>query len=115
PVTDPNAVPHPAFDSLNRKVSQLLDAAGASGGVTVAELAGPGPQTWALNGDQQFTAASTYKLPVLMQDAQNEAAGKWKPGDRLCYEAGDWEDGWYTDYDDGTCLTRSELDRRVGQ
>jgi beta-lactamase class A len=105
---------HPSFDRLQSSVAQLLKAAGASGGVTVTELGGPSPQTWSLQGDQQFTAASTYKLPLLMEEAQNVAAGRWHGTDTLCYQDTDWEDGWYTDYQDGTCLSRAQLEHRVG-
>jgi beta-lactamase class A len=102
------------FDALQRTVVQLLSAASATGGVTLAELGGSNPQGWSLNGDQQFTAASTYKLPLLMQEAQNVAAGRWHGTDNLCYQDGDWEDGYYSDYQDGLCMSRSQLEHRVG-
>lgn len=102
------------FARLNQTVTQLLNAAGASGGVTLTELGGTNPQTWSLNGDQQFTAASTYKLPLLMEEAQNVTSGRWHGTDSLCYQDSDWEDGYYTDYKDGTCMSRSQLEHRVG-
>lgn len=110
-----SAVPgRSGFDALQRSVTQLLGAAGASGGVTLAELGGTSPQTWSYNGDQQFTAASTYKLPLLMDEAQNVTSGRWHGTDNLCYQDSDWEDGYYTDYQDGTCMSRSQLEHRVG-
>jgi beta-lactamase class A len=105
---------HPSFDRLQAVVTQLMRAAGATGGVTVTELGGPGPQTWSYQGDQQLVAASTYKLPLLMEEAQNVVAGRWHGTDSLCYQEGDWEDGWYTDYQEGTCLSRAQLEHRVG-
>ena len=104
--------PSRSFAGLESEVSQLLDAADASGGVTLTELSTN--QSWSLNGDESFVAASTYKLPVLMKDAEDIAAGRTSPNDLLCYDSGDWEDGYFSDYEDGACYTRAELDRRVG-
>jgi beta-lactamase class A len=70
---------------------------------------------WSLNGDQSFVAASTYKLPLLMEEAQAIAGGTAHESDVLCYDPGDWEDGWFSDYAPGACYTRGELDRRVGE
>jgi len=106
--------PRPAFAGLERAVSAVLDSADATGGVTLAELGGPSPQTWSYNGDEQFVAASTYKLALLMEEAQNVASGRWHGMDSLCYEDDDWEDGFFTDYQDGVCMSRSQLDQRVG-
>jgi beta-lactamase class A len=107
--------PHPDFEQLQARIDTLLADAGASGGVTLVELGGASPQTWSLNGDQEFTAASTYKLPLLMEEAQNVSAGAWKTDDSLCYQDGDWEDGPYGDYEEGACTSRAELERRIGQ
>jgi beta-lactamase class A len=49
-----------------------------------------------------------------MEEAQNVAAGTWHGTDSLCYQDGDWEDGYYGDYTDGTCMSRSQLEHRVG-
>jgi beta-lactamase class A len=113
PATKPTA-PHPSFASLQLQVTQLLDAAGADGGVTLTELEGDGPQTWSLAGDQKFTAASTYKLPLLMEEAQNVSSGKWHGTDRMCFLDSDYEDGYYNDYHEGSCMSRSQLEHRVG-
>src|SRR5215471_2299412 len=112
--TAPAAATRPGFDALQRAVAQRVSAAGATGGVTLSELGGSNPQMWSLNGDQPFTAASTYKLPLLMEEAQNVAAGRWRGTDNLCYQDSDWEDGYYTDYQDGVCMSRSQLEHRVG-
>jgi beta-lactamase class A len=114
PTATPTGTPRPAFNELQHTVQQLLSAGGADGSVTLTELAGPSAQTWALNGDQQFTAASTYKLPLLMMEAQNVVSGKWKGTDNLCYQDSDYEDGYYSDYHDGVCMSRSQLEHRVG-
>jgi len=116
PVPTPEPTPTPAarsFTGLETQVEGLLQSAGVEGGVTLIEL-GPG-QAWSLNGDQSFVAASTYKLPLLMEEAQDLAAGSAHQGDVLCYDPGDWEDGWFSDYTPGSCYTRAELDRRIGE
>ena len=101
-----------SFANLETAVTQLLDTADASGSVSLTELSSN--QSWSLNGDESFVAASTYKLPVLMKDAEDIATGRASPNDLLCYDSGDWEDGYFDDYEDGACFTRAELDRRAG-
>jgi beta-lactamase class A len=120
PTPEPTPTPTPAltptprsFTALQAQVESLLQSAGVDGSVTLTELTGD--QTWSLNGDRSYVAASTYKLPLLMEEAQNVAAGTVHPNDTLCYDAGDWEDGWFGDYAPGSCFTRGELDRRVGE
>jgi beta-lactamase class A len=105
----------PSFDSLERQIASIVDESGGTAGVSLVELGGDQPQTWSTDGDTSFVAASTYKLPLLMMESQEIAAGSERPGDRLCYEDGDWEDGWYADYEPGACYTRAELMRRIGQ
>ena len=115
PTAIPSGSPQPAartFNALETEVAQLLDSSGATGGVTLLELWSD--QSWSLNGDQSFVAASTYKLPVLMKDAEDIASGRASPNDELCYDPGDWEDGYFSDYEAGVCFTRAELDRRAG-
>ncbi len=113
-VTPAPTPPPRSFATLESEIGQLLQAVGATGGVSLIELGGGQPQSWSLNGDESFSAASTYKLPLLMKDAEDFAAGRVKADQQLCYETGDWEDGWYTDYEEGMCYTRAELDYRVG-
>ena len=100
---------------LANAVQGLLGASGASVGVTVVELAGADPVTWSVNGGQVFTAASTYKLAALMLEAQNIAAGKVDPNGQVCFQADDYESGWFDDYEDGACYTRNELALRAGR
>ncbi len=114
----PLATPAPAttprsFTALQAQVDDLIQSARAEGAVSLIEL-GAG-QSWSLNGTESFVAASTYKLPLLMEEAQDIAAGRAHQDDQLCYDPGDWEDGWFSDYEPGTCYSRSELDRRVGE
>jgi beta-lactamase class A len=99
---------------LELQVAGLAGEAGAEVSVSLVELAGGDPVSWSLDGDQPFVAASTYKLPLLMLEAQNVAAGTASPDDQLCYDPGDWEDGYYSDYEPGSCFTRAELEHRVG-
>jgi beta-lactamase class A len=96
-------------------VAALAPASGAQVGVSLIELGGQQPQTWSHQGDLQFTAASTYKLPLLMAQAQMISAGQATVNDQLCYHDGEWEDGWFGDYTDGSCYSRGELMSRVGQ
>jgi beta-lactamase class A len=110
----PAAAAHPAFDGLQASVTQLIRAAGGNGGVALVELGGPAPQSWSFQGDTPFVAASTYKLPLLMEEAQNVTGGRWRGTESVCYRDGDWEDGWYTDYTDGLCLSRAQLEHRIG-
>ena len=114
PATGPASPPRPAFGALQATIEQILRSGGTNGGVTVTELDGPNPQTWSLAGNEQFVAASTYKLPLLMEEAQNIATGRVKRTDQVCFQDSDAEDGWFDDYDSSTCMARGDLDRRVG-
>jgi beta-lactamase class A len=78
------------------------------------ELGGSSPLVWSYNGGEIFTAASTYKLAALMLEAQNIASGARDPNGFVCYEDADYESGWFDDYADGMCYTRTELARRAG-
>jgi beta-lactamase class A len=99
---------------LTAAVQELVAQSGASAGVTLIELGGPQPITWAINGTTVFAAASTYKLAALMMEAENVAAGKTDPNGAVCFEASDYEAGWFDDYMAGACYTRSELAWRAG-
>jgi beta-lactamase class A len=101
-----------SFAGLEAEVENLLQEAGADGGVSLFEI-GRG-QSWSYNGDQSFVAASTYKLPLLMEEAQRIVSGAAGADDTLCYDPGDWEDGYFTDYAPGQCYSRSDLMERVG-
>jgi beta-lactamase class A len=79
------------------------------------EVGGVNPQSWNSGGEQQFVAASTYKLPLLMDEAQQLAAGAISASDQLCFQPDDWEDGWFADYLPGQCYSRQELAARVGR
>ncbi|TMG28617.1 MAG: serine hydrolase [Chloroflexi bacterium] len=100
--------------TLTAAIQALVDASGASVGVSLIELGGAAPLVWSFNGSAVFTAASTYKLVALMMEAQNIASGKTNPNGYVCYEDADYEDGWYDDYETGACFTRNELARRAG-
>jgi beta-lactamase class A len=107
--------------SVARDVSQLaltvdalIAASGGVAGVTVVELGGTAPLSWSVNGDQVFTAASTYKLAALMLEAENIAAGKTDPNGSVCFEDADYESGWFDDYAVGVCLARTDLSIRAG-
>jgi len=101
--------------TLTAAIEQLVQQSGASAGVSLVEIGGAIPFEWSFNGDAVFTAASTYKLAVLMMEAQNIASGKTSAGGSVCFHDADYEAGWYHDYEPGACFTRTELARRAGQ
>jgi beta-lactamase class A len=82
--------------------------------VVVVDLRGSQPQRTDLNGSVSFTAASTYKFPVLMANAERIAAGTMKPTDRICFRENEAEDGWFADYQAGECFTRQTIAARAG-
>jgi beta-lactamase class A len=100
--------------SLTATVEPLVQGSGGSVGIALVELGGSSPLTWDYNGSEVFTAASTYKLAALMLEAENVASGATDPNGVVCYEDADYESGWFDDYADGMCYTRSELARRAG-
>jgi len=92
----------------------MAAASGRHVGIRLVELQGADRQDWSLNGTDVFTAASTYKLTALIDAAQRIAAGDAKASDTVCYQDDDWEDGWFTDYQDGACYTLQDLATRAG-
>ena len=102
------------IQALAATVSDLVAASGISTGVSLVDLGGAYPTDWSLNGTSIFTAASTYKLAVLMMEAQNIASGQTDPNGLVCFEPDDYEDGWFDDYTPGACYTRTELAWRAG-
>jgi beta-lactamase class A len=103
------------FQPLARAVGALVAASGARVGVALTELGGPAPGTWSVNADEEFAAASLYKLPLLMDEARLVSQGRASGTDTICYQESDQEDGWFQDYTDGACYTRAELEERVGR
>ena len=108
-------VHHDDFTTLQAQIGAIQQASGARVGVSLIELGGAAAQAWSVNGDQQFVAGSTYKLPILMAQAQLIAASPAAVNDQLCYQPLDWEDGWYQDYTPGMCFSRGTLSARIGQ
>lgn len=104
-----------AIDQLKADLAAIAAGSGGRVAVSLQELSGPRRTSLSLNADQSFYAASAYKLPLLMAEAQGIAARQITPSDVLCYQPGDEEDGWFTDYEPGSCLTRQELSERAGQ
>ena len=115
PAPTPAPTPaHPAFDALASKVGALIAASGGPAGVSLVELGGVAPTTWDFGGSAQIDAASTYKLPALIEEGQLVAQGSLNPAGRVCFTDKDWEDGWFDDYSTGRCYTRTELAQRAG-
>jgi len=54
-------------------------------------------------------------VPLLMAEAQQIASGQARGADVLCFDPADAEDGWFDDYDLGSCFTRDELSLRAGR
>jgi beta-lactamase class A len=104
-----------SFDTLAAQVNAIVSESGAQVGMSLIELGGTSPSTWQEGGTVKLEAASTYKLVVLMQEAQAVSAGTRNPSGTICFEDSDWEDGWFDDYATGTCYTRNELAQRAGQ
>ncbi len=110
------ATPKPrAFGQLQAQISGLAASSGTRIGISLIELGGTGPQAWNVNGDQSFVAASTYKLPLLMDEAQLVSSGRETPEAAFCFQPDDWEDGWFADYTPGECFTLAQLAGRIGQ
>jgi len=107
--------------TIPRDFSQLTSQVSADAppglrlGVALVELGGRQPSSWAYQGDAAFEAASTYKLPVLMAEAEGISKHSISPDDILCYSGADYEAGYFTDYAPGSCFKRSELARRAGK
>lgn len=120
PVPAPSATPTPApaprsTAALDQQVAALAAGAGASVGVALVELGGTQRISWSYQGDNSFVAASTYKLPLLMDQAQLMAAGSIHTTDTLAYTDADYEDGYFEDYGAGETFSRQDLAARVGQ
>ena len=103
-----------SIDTLTISLDAVIASSGASVGVTLIELGGTAPIVRSVNGGEVFTAASTYKLAALMLEAQAIAAGTKDPNGVVCFQADDYESGWFDDYVDGSCFTRTELAMRAG-
>jgi beta-lactamase class A len=104
-----------ALDQLQADLRTIAAQSGGQVGISLQELSGPRRNTVSLNGNQSFYAASGYKVPLLMAEAQQVAMGEARLSDNLCFDADDAEDGWFTDYFDGSCFTRDELAVRAGR
>lgn len=102
-----------AFDQLQADLQTISTQSGAR--VSLQELSGPRRNSLSLNGSHSFYAASAYKVPLLMAEAQQIASGQARGSDVLCFAPDDSEDGWFTDYADGSCFTRAELALRTGR
>jgi beta-lactamase class A len=108
-----NAVADSGAGNLASDLTQIARSSRAQVSVSLIDLGGQAPLTWNLNGGRAFVAASTYKLAVLMYQAQGIASGRLHPSDRLCFIPSDWEAGPFS-YWRGQCLTRQTLAWRIG-
>jgi beta-lactamase class A len=116
PAPSPRTVLAPsAWDQLVADLTAIAARSGGRVSVSLRELSGPRRASLSLNGGGSVYAASTYKLPLLMAEAQQIATGQVSPSDRLCFTQSDDEDGWFGDYAPGACFTRAELAMRTGR
>jgi len=104
-----------AFDQLRSDLETIAARSGARVGISLQELSGPRRNTLSMNGNASFIAASAYKVPLLMAEAQQIVSGHAGGSDVLCFDPDDAEDGWFDDYDAGSCFTRDELSLRTGR
>lgn len=100
-----------AAPDLSAPIRQAVAASGGRAGVAVIDLRTG--RRFAYLADDNYPAGSTYKFPALMAEAERLAAGKARTADQLCYQDADAEDGWFHDYDAGTCLTLQEVAARA--
>jgi beta-lactamase class A len=117
PSPSPNPTPPPpprSFTALSADLTAIVRSSGARASVSLIELGGSRPANFYLKGDFRWVAASTYKLPLLMAEAQGIAGGKIHASDVLCYRSGDFEPGPFGDYYPGKCFRRDALALRVG-
>jgi len=104
-----------ALDQLSSDLASIAARSGGRVGISLQELSGPRRTSLSINAGQSFYAASAYKAPLLMAEAQQIAAGRVGPSDVLCYDPSDAEDGWFTDYNPGSCFSRQDLAVRAGR
>lgn len=79
------------LDHLTPLLTNVLAAAGGSGGVSVIDLTTG--ETLAIHAKSSFPAASTFKLPMAMYILQQVDQGKAQLDDQLTLLSEDWEDG----------------------
>lgn len=113
PSPPPPPGPPPGFVTLGNDLTALAGGSGVHVAIDLVELGGSAPQSFSLHSTDSINAASTYKLPVLMYDAQAIATGGASAGDQICYQDGDWADGWFADYTSGACYSRQDLAYRA--
>jgi beta-lactamase class A len=100
---------------LTAKLNGIISGSSARVAVTVVDLGAKPATRVDIGGSDSFEAGSTYKLPVLMANAENVASGAYKPSDRICFKDSEAEDGWFDDYSSGSCFTRQTLALRAGR
>src|SRR5205807_7849639 len=84
-----------AFDQLQTDLQAIAAQSGAQVGISLQELSGPRRNSLSINGNRSFYAASAYKVPLLMAEAQQIASGQVQGSDVLCFDPDDAEDGWF--------------------
>jgi beta-lactamase class A len=99
---------------MKADVTAIANQSGARVGIALIDIGGPEAQSWSLNGDMIFTAASTYKFVGLAMEGERISGGSINDAHAICYQYGDYEPGWYDDYWSGRCFTLAQLASRIG-
>ena len=103
----------PSAEATTTALRAAIAASGGRASVAVIDLRGQSQRDLGVDADATFTAASTYKLPVLMATAEQVSGGS-RADDHLCFQPDEQENGWFDDYRPGDCFTRQELAERAG-
>lgn len=77
--------------ALKEQILRHIDQAGGTFGIVVVDLVGG--EEMAINDRQEFLAASTFKLPVVLHLYHLAQAGKIDLDEKMTYRREDWEDG----------------------
>jgi beta-lactamase class A len=115
PSPAPKPTPKTLDGNLTAKLNGIISNSTARVAVTVVDLGAKPATRVDIGGTDDFEAGSTYKLPVLMANAENIASGAYKASDKICFKDDEGEDGWFDDYSSGSCFTRQTLAMRAGR
>ncbi|MFN2569417.1 MAG: serine hydrolase [Candidatus Dormibacteria bacterium] len=106
-----------AWRAVTADLQRMAASTGPHAIVSIAwrETGGTAPRRYSLRGGDRVFAASTYKLPLLVETARRVSAGRASWKDSICFSAEDAEDSsFYEDYE-GRCPSRQVLAERTGR
>jgi beta-lactamase class A len=108
------ATPVSPLAKLAGPIQAAISSSDGQASVVVVDLSEARGNRLEINAHAVYDAASTYKLPTLMAEAERIASGASRATDKVCFDQSEQEDGWFDDYDDGDCYSRQSLGQRVG-